>query len=275
MCAISRQVTQLNFTVLLSLFVFRIQYFRLTFAAVLASRLAKTIVKECTIQFGDFKFFTESSITIAWIQSSSRSFKPFVSARVGEIQNNSDPSQWKHIPGEENVADDVSRGLHVRQLTGRWMNGPEFLKLPEEQWPVQTATLHQGDMERRHVNTVSAVWPAGVGNVIDVKNFSSWRKIRVTAWIRRLAEKIRLRRNATSGREGPLMPEELKKAEVSWFRNAQEELKSRMKNGEFKTLSPFIDDKGIIRVGGRIDKAIVSYEKNNPCCFPMSTGYPC
>ena len=149
------------------------------------------------------------------------------------------------------------------------MNGPEFLKLPEEQWPVQTATLHQGDMERRHVNTVSAVSPAGVGNVIDVKNFSSWRKlIRVTAWIRRLAEKIRLRRNATSGREGPLTPEELKKAEMSWIRNAQEELKSRMKNGEFKTLSPFIDDKGIIRVGGRIDKAIVSYEEKHPVLLP-------
>lgn len=83
-------------------------------AAVLASRLAKTIVKECTIQFGDVKFFTDSSITLAWIQSPSRSFKPFVSARVGEIQNNSDPSQWKHIPGEENVADDLSRGLHVK-----------------------------------------------------------------------------------------------------------------------------------------------------------------
>ena len=172
-------------------------------AAVLASRLAKTIVKECTIQFGDVKFFTHSSITLAWIQSSS-SFKPFVSTRVGEIQNNSDPSQWKHIPVEENVVDDVSRGLNVRQLTGRWMNGPEFRKLPGEQWPVQTATLHQGDVERRHVNTVSAVSPAGVGNVINVKNFSSWRKlIRVTVWIRRLAEKIRLRRNATSGREGP------------------------------------------------------------------------
>ena len=87
-------------------------------AAVLASRLAKTIVKECTIEFADVKFFTDSSITLAWIQSPSRSFKQFVSARVGGIQNNSDPSQWKHIPGEENVADDVSRGLHVQQLTG-------------------------------------------------------------------------------------------------------------------------------------------------------------
>ena len=30
---------------------------------------------------------------------------------VGEIQTNTDPSQWKHIPGELNIADDVSRGI--------------------------------------------------------------------------------------------------------------------------------------------------------------------
>ena len=143
-------------------------------------------MKECTIQFADVKFFTDSSITLAWIQSPSRSFKPFVSARVGEIQNNSDPSQWKHTTGEENVADDVSRGLHVQQLTGRWMNGPEFLKLPEEQWPVQTATLNrEEDMERRQVNAVGSVSNAHVGKAIDVKNFSIWRRlIRITAWIK-------------------------------------------------------------------------------------------
>ena len=144
-------------------------------AAVLASRLAKTIVEECTIQFADIKFFTDSSITLAWIQSPSRSFKPFVSSRVGEIQSNSDPSQWRHISGEDNVADDLSRGLHVQQLTGRWMNSPEFLKLPEEQWPVQTATPHrEEDMERRQVNAVSSVSHADVGKIIDVKNFTRW-----------------------------------------------------------------------------------------------------
>lgn len=54
-------------------------------AAVLASHLAKTIVEECTIQFADIKFFTDSSITLTWIQSPSRSFKLFVLSRVGEI----------------------------------------------------------------------------------------------------------------------------------------------------------------------------------------------
>ena len=64
------------------------------------------------------------------------------------------------------------------------------------------------------------------------------------------------------------MPEELEKAEMSWIRSAQEDLKGRMKNGEFKTLSPFVDDKGIIRVGGRIDKAVMSYEEKHPVLLP-------
>ena len=59
-----------------------------------------------------------------------------------------------------------------------------------------------------------------------------------------IAEKIRLRRNAASAREGPLMPDELKKAEMSWIRNARKDLKSRIKNGKFKTLSLVVDDRG-------------------------------
>ena len=67
-------------------------------AGVLASRLARTIQEEARIKFGDVVFFTDSMIVLAWIHRQSRSFKPFVSARVGEIQNNSDPKRWRHIP---------------------------------------------------------------------------------------------------------------------------------------------------------------------------------
>ena len=41
-----------------------------------------------------------------------------------------------------------------------------------------------------------------------------------------------------------------------------------MEKAEFKSLSPFKDDKGIIRVGGRVDKAIVSYEQKHPALLP-------
>ena len=102
-------------------------------AAVLPSRLAKTIQEESRIKFKDVMFFTDSTIVLAWIHSTPGSFRPFVSSRTGEIQGNSNPSQWRHIPGEFNVADDVSRGIRVQDLNKRWCNGPEFLQLPESE----------------------------------------------------------------------------------------------------------------------------------------------
>ena len=240
-------------------------------AAVLASQLAKTIREESRIQFKSVHFFTDSTITLAWIMSPSRAFKPFVSARIGEIQSNSEPSQWRHIPGEVNVADDLSRGISVQDLTGRWSDGPEFLRLPEELWPQPDAAQAPPEehMERRRAEAVCQVKIAE--NPIDPQAFSSWRRlIRVTARIRRLAEKIRLKKHAQEGRQGPLTPEELLQAELYWIKDAQKSLHDRMAKGELKTLSPFSDDKGIIRVGGRLDKAIVSYETKHPALLPST-----
>ena len=108
-----------------------------------------------------------------------------------------------------------------------------------------------------------------VEQAIDLKKFSSWRKlIRVTARIQRLAKKIRLRKYAQEGRNDPLSPEELEVAEMFWIKEAQKGLHRRMENGEFKNLSPFLDPKGVIRVGGRVSEAIVSYETKHPALLP-------
>ena len=95
-------------------------------AAVLASRLAKSIQEESRIHFNGVTFFIDSMITLGWIHSPSRNYKPFVSARVGESQSNSNPNQWKHISSEDNVADDLSRGIGVQELNGRWMMEPIY-----------------------------------------------------------------------------------------------------------------------------------------------------
>ncbi|XP_074620968.1 uncharacterized protein LOC141879594 [Acropora palmata] len=209
-----------------------------------------------------------SSITLAWLQNPSRNFKPFVSSRVGEIQSNTDPSQWRHIPGEVNVADDVSRGIRVEELNGRWSNGPEFLQLPEEFWPQEAMkAVSEEEMERRQVKVICEV--KKVEQAINPEKFSSWRKlIRVTARIQRLAKKINLRKLAQEGRNGPLTPEELERAEIFWIKAAQNDLHRRKEKGEFKSLSPFLDGKGVLRVGGRMDEAIVSYDAKHPALLP-------
>ena len=72
------------------------------------------------MQFEKVVFFSDSNIVLSWIRSQAREIKPFVSARVAEVQSNSDPSQWRHVPGELNVNDDVSCGIPAQQLIGRW-----------------------------------------------------------------------------------------------------------------------------------------------------------
>nr|XP_054761133.1 uncharacterized protein LOC129267448 [Lytechinus pictus] len=107
-------------------------------AAVMATRLRATIEKELRLDMEKTIFFTDSMIALSWIRSQARAFKPFVSARVGEIQTNSNPLHWKHVPGPLNPADDISRGISVDELEGRWKHGPEFVCLPEEQWPIES-----------------------------------------------------------------------------------------------------------------------------------------
>ena len=116
-------------------------------AAVLAERLYKSIRSESRIKFEKVIFFTDSQIVIAWIRSESRAFKPVVSVRVGEIQCNSDPCRWRNISGEINVANDVSRGIETEQLEGRWQRGPDFLYLPEREWPQETTDRKKEDKD--------------------------------------------------------------------------------------------------------------------------------
>lgn len=169
------------------------------------------------------------------------------------------------------MADDLSRGISAQDWTGRWRDAPEFLRLPEELWP-QLDTAQAPPLEHMERSRAEAVCQVKIAeNPIDHQAFSSWRRlIRVTACIRRLPEKIRLRRHTQEGKQGPLTPEELLQSELFWIRDAQKGLHDRLAKGEFKTLSPFIDDKGIIRVGGRLDKAIVSYETKHPALLPTA-----
>ena len=150
------------------------------------------------------------------------------------------------------------------------MNGPEVLYLPESQWPIKIASPSPDeDMERQQAQILTAVATQKAEGVIDSSKFSGWRKlIRVTARIRRLAEKIRLLKHAQEGRNGPLTPEELERAEIFWIKEAQRNLHRRKEKGEFKSLSPFLDFKGVIRVGGRLDEAIVSYDTRHPSLLP-------
>ena len=122
-------------------------------AALIASRLARTIVEEFKLKPSSVTFWSDSTIVLSWLRSESASFKPFVGVRVAEIQENWSPSFWRYVPSEDNPADDLSRGITVEELSsGRWINGPPFLSKPETEWPSERRAepdVQAEDLEKR------------------------------------------------------------------------------------------------------------------------------
>jgi len=179
----------------------------------LASRLQTTIKEESRFQFRETFIFTDSAILLAWVRGKIRRYKPFVSSSVGEIRSQTDPAQWKHIPNRHNVADDVSRGIGVTRLSGRWQSEPEFLSLPEEQWPQSEPELNQEEVQkecRKTLNVETVVFsPTGV----DSNRFSSWKKlVRVMAWVLRIKTKFLAKLKQTNEFQmcqGPLSAQQL------------------------------------------------------------------
>ncbi|XP_014672987.1 PREDICTED: uncharacterized protein LOC106813369 [Priapulus caudatus] len=218
-----------------------------------------------SVQLGRVVFLSDSIIALSWIRGQSRPYKSFVANRVSEIQGSTDPSYWRHIPGEFNVADKVSRWIGVKDLEGDWKNGPAFLLLPEEEWPksIPRADVNEVNREKRNIKIVLTV--REVKEAIDCKKFSRWRKlIRVTAYVFRFILNLKARRIVD---DGPLSTKELAVAEKHWIVEAQRPLHERIKRGEFKSLSTFEKDK-IVYVGGRASNGTLSYERRHPVLLP-------
>ena len=99
-------------------------------AAVMGLRLAQSVSKVLQMAIGRAIFWSNSTNTL-WC------FKPFVVNRIGEIQAQTDPFQWRYVQTSLNPADLCTRGSSATQLAENtlWWHGPSFLTESEQLWP--------------------------------------------------------------------------------------------------------------------------------------------
>lgn len=57
--------------------------------------------------------------------------------RCAVVQDLTNKFSWRHVKGNDNPADVISRGLMPEEIESceLWWNGPEWLKKPKKQWP--------------------------------------------------------------------------------------------------------------------------------------------
>ena len=116
------------------------------------------------------------------------------------------------------------------------------------------ADQHEVESECKKTQAVGTVTSKETATgVIDCERFSHWgRLVRVTAWVLRMKKNLLAKIKPTNDiavEEESLTPEELEKSRIFWIKEAQKGLEVRVKANELKTLSPFEDKEGIIRVG--------------------------
>lgn len=106
-------------------------------AALLASRLFKSVLESLRFKPSRVIHWCDSSIVLAWINSDLNKLKSFAANRIFEIRQTTQESAWRYVPTDSNPADLISRGVDVYQLisTNLWWSGPSFLLNKESEWP--------------------------------------------------------------------------------------------------------------------------------------------
>ena len=249
-------------------------------AAVLACRLAETVKRSMEYRFNRCFYWTDSQIVLAYIQQQSRRFHTFTANRVSEIHSSSSPDDWHHIPGELNPADACSRGVSGAALCDlcSWWNGPRFLREIPMTWPGQKKPppdLETADPEVRNppvVFSTQLLQPV----LPDPARFSSWRKYkRIVAWVIRFITNLKAMVTKGDRILTHLTGQEIQRASNTILTKAQrqyfaDEIKMVKATGTVSSssrladLSPFLDDGGILRAGGRLSNAPVPEATRHP-----------
>ncbi|XP_055589857.1 uncharacterized protein LOC129742036 [Uranotaenia lowii] len=226
-------------------------------------------------------FWTDSTCVWRWLQATPSTWSTYVANRVAKIQNLTEGCEWRHVPGSDNPADLISRGITPDELMYNrlWWNGPPWLEKEAENWPKSMdVRSEEGDEERRRTAHAAACAQKGDFNEFFIAKFSSYNELlRSTAiWLRLINI---LRKSTQQTVRGPLTLGELKEAEIRIIRSVQqesfaEELKTLTKDGtvlrssKLRWFHPFVSESGLIRIGGRLSKSEEAEDSKHPIVLP-------
>ncbi|GFV89537.1 uncharacterized protein TNCV_5016551 [Trichonephila clavipes] len=214
----------------------------------LLSKLFKSVLR--TLKYYTFDVFawTDSKIVLSWLSGHPRKWKTFVANRTSEIMEVLPTKHWRHVPSKENPADIASRGIDPKCLPDckLWWQGPPWLRLETSSWPKAESSCDEASDEI-----------ASQGSSISSSHI-----------------------NTTS-----LTFSETKTAEetiIRWVQGFyfQEEIRSIKKQislppkSPLRSLHPFIDEHGLVRVGGRLQNSQLRF--NSPSIlsyFLLSTVF--
>eukprot|EP00079_Xenopus_tropicalis_P020479 XP_012811408.1 PREDICTED: uncharacterized protein LOC105946345 [Xenopus tropicalis] len=261
-------------------------------AAVLAVEMAELITSEIDLQLSEAEFYTDSKVVLGYICNETRRFYVYVSNRILRIRRSTHPKQWHYVPSEKNPADHATRAVPAACLKQTsWFTGPSFLYSSEQNYPADGYELIDttSDPEiRPQVSTLCTDTSSMHLGSHRFKRFSTWKSlVRSITCLLHIVKFFKKGFPSTSNCKGwhycqrAHTVDELEQARNISLLSVQQEtyakelecIKSKKaisKDSVLKKLDPFIDENGLLRVGGCIMKATLEQEEKNPLIIPSN-----
>ncbi|XP_076384507.1 uncharacterized protein LOC143263380 [Megalopta genalis] len=253
-------------------------------ALLLANVVSKVRIALDTVRFKEY-LWTDSTITLAWLRSSPNKWKTFVANRVSQIQGLTSSDSWRHVASEDNPADLISRGTKpgTLQNTTIWWDGPTWLRQSSSIWPsaLDNPIDVPEEKERKPVMLTISTAESSI-----VRIFSTYtRLLRSIAYCLRFAKFMRNRVKKLEGdASGSLITGSLTTIEINAARTRLELLAQREafsteirlvqtqqalpNSSALRSLNVFLDNGGLLRVGGRLSNAPIDYDQKHPIILP-------
>ncbi|XP_050548131.1 uncharacterized protein LOC126909744, partial [Daktulosphaira vitifoliae] len=227
-------------------------------AALLARWLArwKTILSDRFV-IKEIFAWTDSTIVLSWLTTPQVKFKIFVTNRIGQVRSLVPECIWLYVPTQMNPADCASRGMLPSELVfcSLYWQGPEFLRCPSAQWECTFPCINVAELPEV-VQSTTVVLVAQSEEEWLVQWSSYTQSIRRMAWILRFYKRF----NGHHYSSAILSQKELEEALMAlvkvsqryYFAQLIQELHNQLSiiNRYLSKLAPFLDESGVIRVGG-------------------------
>ncbi|GFU83016.1 integrase catalytic domain-containing protein [Trichonephila clavipes] len=256
--------------------------------AVLLSKLLKRTLDAFKVNISQIYLWTDSNIVLAWIKKPLAQLKTFVRNRVSIIQELTESDFWKHVNSENNPADILPRGISPDKIQHceLWWFGPPFLHQYKELEPYDITAVEGDDLFLQELKETSDFPLCALLKNFEpldiISNCSSFTKLqRVIAWCKRFIEKARHPMCRTMG---PLNSKELSESLKCIIKNIQRtsfynEIQYLEKgiplpnSCKLLNLNPFLDDSGLLRVGGRLRNSPIPRNKKHPMIIPTNHNF--
>ena len=197
----------------------------------------------------------------------------YIANRLTKIHEISNPDNWRHIPGKMNPADHGTRGLNPTDIPKLWLQPPDFLSTPQESW----IFAEDNDPHICATQATQLQTP-----IVEVEKFSTWSPLlnstrMVFQAITQFKTKVQtIRQNESVETSNPnIFASDEKRARNYFIKMSQNESFSGTisallkgdnleKGDKLMPFTHFLDDDGLLRVGGRLNRAPLIYSVKHP-----------